>query len=136
MPRAINSPEQMRQRTKAFALRIIRLVQALPKTNEAQIIGRRLLRSSTSVGANYRSACRGRSRSEFISKLGIGLEEADETICWLELLVEANVIASARMADLLDEANQLTAIFSATRRSVRTNHQSQITNRKSQVSNG
>jgi four helix bundle protein len=82
----VNSPDNLRDRTKAFAIRIVRLFRALPHSREAQVIGNQLLRSGTSVGANYRAACRARSRQEFISRLGVVVEEADETIFWLELL--------------------------------------------------
>lgn len=109
----ITSPEQLRDRTKAFASRIIRLFRALPSKAEAQVIGRQLLRAGTSVGANYRSACRGRSRPDFISKLGIVVEEADETIYWLELLGENGIMAQSKLESLLKEAHELTAIFMA-----------------------
>ena len=81
----------LKQRTKQFALQIIRLYRTLPVTDEERILGKQLLRSRTSVGANYRAACRARSKAEFIAKLGIVLEESDETVFWLELLVETNV---------------------------------------------
>jgi len=80
--------EEMKQRTKQFALRVIKLVAALPKSREADVIGRQLLRSATSVGANYRSACRARSKADFISKIGIVEEESDESLYWLELIME------------------------------------------------
>ena len=89
----------------------MRLVRALPLSKEAQILGRQLLRSGTSVGANYRAACRARSRAEFVAKLGIVLEESDETAFWLELLNESNIFDHARLLPQIDEANQLTAIF-------------------------
>jgi four helix bundle protein len=109
----ITSPEQLRDRTKKFANRVIRLFRALPRKPEAQVIGRQLLRAGTSVGANYRAACRGRSRPDFISKLGIVVEEADETIYWLELLAENGIVPQRRLTDLLKEAHELTAIFTA-----------------------
>ena len=98
-------------RTKAFALRIIRLYCALPKKTEAQVLGKQVLRSGTSIGAHYREANRARSTAEFISKLQSGLQELDETIYWLELLVEADIISAKRLAPLLEEANELVAIF-------------------------
>jgi four helix bundle protein len=101
----------LRVRTKDFALRVIRLCRELPRSDEGQVIGRQLLRSATSVGANYRAACRARSRAEFIAKLGIVLEEADETVFWLELLSEAETGKAASLPLLIAEANQLTAIF-------------------------
>jgi len=105
--------EQLRARTKTFALRIIRLFRSLPRSGEAQVIGKQLLRSGTSVGANYRAACRSRSRAEFVARLGIVVEEADETCYWLELLIEAGIVKAEKLDDLLKEARELTAIFTA-----------------------
>ena len=101
----------LRDRTFDFALRIIRLFSALPKTDEAGILGKQLLRSGTSVGANYREAHRGRSKPEFISKIGDCLKELDETSYWLDLLSHANIVPAAKLANLLDETHQLLAIF-------------------------
>src|SRR5215472_10603424 len=112
--------QQLRDRTKAFALRIIRLFRYLPRSIEVQIIGKQLLRAGTSVGANYRAACRARSRPEFISKIGIVVEEADESVYWLELLVDAGAIREEKLRDLLVEARELTAIFTASQRTLRT----------------
>jgi len=98
---------ELRDRTKQFALRIIRLFGALPKTTEAQIIGKQLLRSGTSVAANYREVCRARSDSELISKLTIVEQELDESVLWMELLVESEIIAEPRLADLRSEADEL-----------------------------
>jgi four helix bundle protein len=109
----------MKVRTKDFALRVLRLYRSLPRTEEARIIGTQLLRSSTSIGANYRAACRGRSRAEFAAKLGIVLEEADETLFWLELFQEGNVFPAEKMRDLLQEANELVSIFVSSVRSAR-----------------
>jgi len=100
----------LRERTKSFALRIINLVEALPKGRIAEVIGRQLLRSGTSVGANYRSACRAKSPADFIAKMGIVEEETDETIYWLELLVVSGLVNKKDITDLLDEANQLLAM--------------------------
>ena len=105
------SPDQLRQRTKTFALRVIKLVEALPETTTAAVLGKQLLRSATSVGANYRAACRARSQAEFIAKMGIVLEEADECGYWLELLSESGVIPAARLVDLQRESEELTAIM-------------------------
>ncbi len=105
--------EELKRRTKQFAIRIIRLVQALPGTDVARVIGKQLLRSGTSVAANYRAVCRARSKAEFISKIGIVVEEADESVFWLELLVEAKVVAQNRMDELQKEAAELLAIFAA-----------------------
>ena len=105
------SPDQLRQGTKTFALRVIKFVEALPKTTTAAVLGKQLLRSATSVGANYRAACRARSQAEFIAKMGIVLEEADECGYWLELLSESGVIPAARLVDLQRESEELTAIM-------------------------
>src|SRR5690348_1292367 len=115
----MSNPDELRQRTKEFALRIIRLTRALPRTRDADVIARQLLRSGTSIGANYRAACRARSRAEFVAKLGIVVEEADETIYWLELLVDSGSIGASRLEGLLGEAHELTAIFTAARHSSR-----------------
>jgi four helix bundle protein len=133
---SVDSPEQLRDRTKAFAIRIVRLFRALPSRRDAQVIGTQLLRSGTSVAANYRAACRSRSRAEFISRLGVVVEEADESLFWLELLGETGIIAQGRLRELLKEANELTAIFTATRQTSRNGGRSQITNHKSQITNG
>lgn len=105
--------EILKDRTKQFAIRIVRLFRALPKTDEGRILGKQILRSGTSVGANYRAVCRARSTAEFISKIGIVVEEADETVFWLELLVETEIMAVSKLQSLLDEANELLAIFAA-----------------------
>src|SRR4051812_16344824 len=110
-------------RTKGFALRVIALYSALPKSTTAQVIGRQLLRSGTSVGAQYREAKRARSRAEFLSKLRSALQELEETTYWLELVIEANIFPEVRVTPLLAEANELTALFVAsinTARKVRT----------------
>lgn len=101
----------LRDRTKVFALRIVKMFAALPKSPEAQVLGKQVLRSGTSVGANYREAYRSRSKPEFISKLGDCLKELDETSYWLDLLVESHIIPANRLAPLQDECNQLLAIF-------------------------
>jgi four helix bundle protein len=104
--------KDLRVRTKLFARRIIRLYCALPKNDAAaQILGKQVLRSGTSIGANYREAWRGRSKAEFISKIGDCLKEADETLYWLELLMDENFVSGRRMQPLLDENNELLAIM-------------------------
>ena len=113
--RTISSPEELRQRTKVFALRIIKLFHALPNREDARVLGKQVLRSGTAVAANYRSACRARSRADFISKIGITVEEADETAFWLELLIDAGIVKRARLEGLLVEANELVRIFQASR---------------------
>ena len=101
----------LRERTKDFALSVVRMFSALPKTTEAQILGRQVLRSGTSIGANYREAYRGRSWAEFIAKCGDCLREIEETAYWLELLVRADVVPSHKLAALRQECDELTAIF-------------------------
>ena len=113
--------EKLRARTKEFAVRIIRLFQALPQNKEAQIIGGQLLRCGTAVGANYRSACHARSRADFISKMGIVVEEADESVFWIELLADLGIIKKERLDDVLQEARELTAIFAASRQTAKRN---------------
>lgn len=100
----------MKQRTKQFALRVIRLVESLPRNRTAEVIGRQLLRSGTSVGANYRAACRAKSRADFISKMGTVEEEADESLYWMELLIEAGIVKQELLAPLMQEADELLAI--------------------------
>jgi four helix bundle protein len=111
--------EELRNRTKRFALRIIRLFRHLPRTTEAQVLGKQVLRSGTSVGANYRAAGRGRSKAEFIAKIGIVVEEADETVFWIECLMESGIVKPDQLAELLIEANELVAIFAASQRTAR-----------------
>jgi len=100
----------LKERTKIFALEIIKLVESLPKGRTADVIGRQLLDAGTSVGANYRAACRARSPADFISKMGIVEEEADETIYWMELLIEAKLVQENDISHLLREANQILAM--------------------------
>ncbi len=102
--------DDLKQRTKSFALRIIRLIESLPPGKTTEVIGRQLLRSGTSVGANYRAACRARSQADFISKMGIVLEEADESAYWMELLIESGAIAETKLSALIAEASQIVAI--------------------------
>lgn len=108
--------ERMKKRTKEFGLRVIRVFQALPRTVEAQVLGKQALRSATSVAANYRAACRARSAAEFASKINVVLEEADETQFWLEMLEEAGVVPSSRLVQLHQEAAELTAILTIARK--------------------
>jgi len=110
------------KRATAFALRVVRLFRALPECGEARVTGFQLLRSATSVAANYRAVCKSRSRANFISKLGIVEEEADETVFWLEFLGETGVVKKERLRDLVSEGNQLTAIFAASRKTARRNN--------------
>lgn len=111
----------LKDRTKQFALRIIRLYRALPHSTDAFVIGKQLLRSGTSIGANYRSACRARSRAEFAAKLGVVLEEADESLFWLELLSSSGIVPETRLAPLMHECNELVAIFVSARLGAKSN---------------
>lgn len=108
---------EMKQRTKTFALRVIKLAGSLSTDFVGRRIGDQLLRSGTSVAANYRSACRARSKADFLNKLGIVEEEADEAAFWMELLIDGGIVPAPRIANLLDEADQLTAIMVASRKS-------------------
>ena len=107
----MSGEHDLKKRTKDFALRVIHLYSSLPKTTEAQVMGKQVLRSSTSVGAHYREATRARSPAEFISKMEGGLQELEETSYWFELLVESGTVPETRLADLRKEAEELTAIF-------------------------
>ena len=111
--------QQFKARTKQLALRIIRLVEALPKGTTTQVIGKQLLRSATSVGANYRAACRSGSDAAMIAKLNIVAEEADETLFWLEILVGSGLIPEIRLADLMTEADEITAMTTASLKTLR-----------------
>ena len=111
--------EQLRARTKGFAIRIVRLFRSLPPAAEAQIIGKQLLRCGTAVGANYRAACRARSKAEFVSKIGVVTEEADESVFWIELLSDLGIMKKERLEDLLKESRELTAIFAASRQTAK-----------------
>jgi four helix bundle protein len=112
--------EELKNRTKSFAIRIVKLFRSLPRTEEARVIGKQMLRSSTSIAANYRAVCRARSKAEFIAKVGVVVEESDETVLWLELLVDTDIVPQNRMARLLQEANELLAIFAASQYTART----------------
>ncbi len=125
---------ELKKRTKLFVLRVLKLAAALPLTLEGKIIKGQLVRAGTSVGANYRAACRGRSRAEFIAKLGVVVEEADESAYWLELIIEGAFLKESRVKPLLDEANELTKIMVSSRisasKKVRANRKLAIGNRK------
>lgn len=111
--------DDLKKRTKQFALDIIRFVESLPKRRTAEILGNQLLRSGTAVGANYRSACRARSVADFISKMGIVEEEADESMFWMELLIASDLVRKEDLAALLDEADQMAAIAVSSIRTAR-----------------
>lgn len=105
------NPEELQSRTKSFALRIVKVFRNLPRNDEARVLGKQMLRSGTSVAANYRAVCRSRSKTEFIARLGIVVEEIDETVLWLEMLTESEILPAKRLSNLLKEANELLAIF-------------------------
>ncbi|MBI5330617.1 MAG: four helix bundle protein [Betaproteobacteria bacterium] len=124
--------DALKLRTRRFALAVIQLVEGMPKSMSSTVIGRQVMRAGTAVGANYRAACRARSRAEFIAKLGIVEEEADECIYWFELMEEANLLPQTSIAPLKSEANELLSIIIATIRSTRStaNPKSEIRNPK------
>ena len=113
--------EDLKSRTKQFALRIIKLVEELPNTKTGNVIGNQIIRSGTSVAANYRASCRARSTADFISKITIVEEEADETLFWLELIVESGLMKKERLQELIKEADELTAIFTASGKTAKAN---------------
>lgn len=126
--------EALKDRTKRFALRIIRVVRSLSSSPEARIISHQLLRSGMSVAANYRAVCRARSRQEFLAKISIVIEEADESEFWLEMLTDAGLVPELKLRDLKSEANQLVAVFNASRMTARKGVQSTINNLQSKIS--
>jgi four helix bundle protein len=113
--------EELKKRTKKFALEIIDAVKKFPRTMPGEIVGRQIVRSATSVGANYRSACRAKSQADFIAKLGIVEEEADESLYWLELAVGSKLMEATDAAALIREADELTSIFTASRKTAKKN---------------
>jgi four helix bundle protein len=128
------NPEDLKARTRAFALRIIRLAEGLPDTPTAKVVRNQMLRCGSSVGANYRAACRAKSKPDFVSKMGTVEEETDETIYWMELLIDAEIVKRARIADLLDEGDQILSIVISsikTAKGIRANPQSAVSNQKS-----
>jgi four helix bundle protein len=110
-------PEDLKNRTKQFALRVLKLVAALPNNLSGKTIGGQLVRSGTSVGANYRAACRARSKAEFIAKIGIVEEEADESAFWMELIIEGKLLGEPLVGPLLNEANEIAKIMASSRKS-------------------
>ncbi len=130
------NPQELKERTKQFALRVMHLVDALPNTTKGRAVASQLVRSRTSVAANYRAACRGRSQAEFISKIGVVEEEADETALWLELIVADKLLPEKKTAPLLKEANELVAIMAASYISAsRSKREASSVNSKSAISN-
>src|SRR5438552_13613834 len=122
---------ELKHRTKQFALRVLRLVAALPRTTEGRALGSQLVRSGTSVAANYRAACRARSKAEFIAKLGTVEEEADESAFWLELIIDSALISENKVRPLLNEASEIVAMIASSKK---TAAKSQIANRNSKMS--
>ena len=117
---------ELKARTKEFALRVIRLVDALPNTVKGRAIANQIMQSATSIAANYRAACRARSRAEFIAKIGVVEEEADETAFWLELIIDSNIRGKTQIEPSLKEASELVAIMAASRKSAIGNRKSAI----------
>lgn len=135
IPSGTMNEEDLKQRTKTFALRILKLAAALPRSIEADVIRRQIVRSGTPVAANYRSSCRAKSADDFAYKLSVVEEEADETALWLELIVADGMLSAGQIEPLLHEASEITAIMVASLRTVRgsrsrTNPKSQIQNQK------
>ncbi len=122
---------ELKQRTKQLALRVMKLVGALPENSVGRPIGNQLIRSGTAIGANYRAACRGRSKAEFVAKLGVVVEEASESCYWLELIIDGKLLKKTLVEPLLNEANELTAIMTAAHMTA----QSSIQNQKSKIQN-
>jgi four helix bundle protein len=115
----LDKHQELRRRTKDFALRVMRMCRTIPSTRETNIINNQILRSATGVAANYRAVGLARSKAEFISKLGIVLEEADETVFWLELLSDSGIIPASKLRELMAEGNELVAIFLASRKTAK-----------------
>ncbi|HEX2996912.1 MAG TPA: four helix bundle protein [Anaerolineales bacterium] len=111
--------DELRARTRSFSLRVVKLVQTLPKNMAADVLGKQVLRSATSVGANYRAACRAQSGAMFIAKLSIVVEEADETVYWLELIRDAGLVETKFLVDIIDEAEQIMKIMAASRKTAK-----------------
>ena len=123
--------EEMKTRTKRYALRILKVVQALPDSRECNIFGSQLLRAGTSVGANYRAVCRAKSSADFLHKLRIVEEECDETLFWMEMLIEGELVKEARLKDLVTEGNEILSIVVASAKTARSAINSSIVNPKS-----
>ncbi len=127
--------QEFKNGTKQIALRVIRLVESLPNSNAAQIIGRQILRSATSIGANYRAACRGKSTADVVHKLSIVEEEADETLYWLELLIESEIVSANKLSVLIGDINEIVAMTVSSIKTMRSQKidQSKIQNLKSKI---
>ena len=124
-----------KQRTKQLALRVIKAVEALPKNRTADVLGRQLIRSGTSIGANYRAACRGKSTADVIAKLRIVEEEADESAYWMELLIESGLVSEARLSELMQETNEIIAMTVASIRTLQKRNGNPPINRQSKIEN-
>jgi four helix bundle protein len=127
--------QELKERTKAFALRVMNLVEVLPNSIKGRAIANQLVRSGTSVAANYRAACRARSKAEFIAKIGTVEEEADESALWIELIIEDNLVPEKKVRSLLDEANELVAIMAASYISAARSKRNALAQRKSAIRN-
>ena len=127
--------DELKRRTKHFALRVIRLVESLPRGRTVDVIGRQLLRSCTSVGANYRAACRAKSTADFISKMGTVEEETDESLYWMELLIEAEIVEPAKLESLMNEADELLSITVASINTAKRSSKKWLRNPKSEIHN-
>ena len=125
--------QEFKERTKKLALRVIRLVEALPKNQTADIIAKQLRRSATSVGANYRAACRGKSPADVLNKLSIVEEEADESLYWMELLIESKLVPEKKLTSLMAEINEIVAMIVASIKTLRAKQQSKILNPRSKI---
>ena len=124
-----------KRRTKQLALRVIKAVEGLPKNRTADVIGRQWIRSGTSIGANYRAACRGKSTADVIAKLRIVEEEADESAYWMELLIESGLVSEARLSELLQETNEIIAMTVASIRTLQKRNGNRPINRQSKIEN-
>jgi four helix bundle protein len=127
--------DELRRRSKAFAVRVVKLCRAMPHNLETRTVESQVLRSATSVAANYRAACRARTHPDFVSKIGIVVEECDETVFWLELLVDLEIFPAPRVQPLLREANELLAIFAASQLTAKQRAKAAIVNRQSSIVN-
>lgn len=114
-----SQPEDLRNRTKAFAVRVVKMYRTLPYRTDAQVLGKQLLRCGTAVAANYRAACRSRSKAEWVAKIGIVVEEADESVFWLEMLSDCEIVPLQKLEQLLKEAHELSGLFTASQRTAR-----------------
>ncbi len=117
----LSQQEELRDRTKKFAVRVVRVYRALPLKTDAQVLGKQLMRSGTGIAANYRASCRSRSKAEWIAKIGVVVEEADETVFWLEMLSDCGIVPLKKLESLLAEAHELSAIFTASQFTARRN---------------